>query len=456
MILSRLKEYADTRMRDELTPEMYTRTPVRWLLVLNEDGEPMGSISLAGDTKADARGKSFDVPHVVRSSGIQPKLLVDNGEYVLGIGRPNSKPARVAECHRRFVELVDRCAEETGEQSVRAVAHFLAGWEPARGRDRLRDDFKLRGDLDPGDTLAFQVNGVYPVDLESVRAFWATYTAGEESITGTCLVTGLEGPVVDRLPVKIKGLPGGQTSGTSLVSANAEAFTSYGLKNSLTSPISRLAGERFGKALNELISKRDSRVYVGSLVYVFWTRVETDYDWTGFVEQPRPEAVKLLFDSVRSGQRPPEVDPNRFYALALSASGGRAVVRDWMERPVWEVQENLVRWLEAQEITNPYGADYFFGAKALARATEQRKGESPRKADDRVQATVISSLTRAAFAGERLPEDLLARVARRNRAEGGVTRPRAALIKLLLATQGVPVTNMKDLNTSPDFEGEKL
>jgi CRISPR-associated protein Csd1 len=126
-----------------------------------------------------------------------------------------------------------------------------------------------------------------------------------------------------------------------------------------------------------------------------------------------------------------------------------------MERPVWEVQKNLVRWLEAQEITNPYGDDYFFGAKALARATEQREGEAPRKADERVQPTVVSSLTRSAFDGGRLPDDLLARAVRRNRAEGGVTRPRAALIKLLFTTQGVPMTDMKDLNTSPDFEGEE-
>jgi CRISPR-associated protein Csd1 len=456
MILSRLKEYADTRMSKDLTPEMYTKTPVRWILVLDAHGKPVGSISQGGDSKANARGESRDVPHIVRSSGIQPKLLVDNGEYVLGIGRPSSKPSRVAESHRQFVELVNRCAEETGEESVRAVARFLASWDPDTGRERLREDFRLRGDFDPGDTLAFEVAGVYPVDLESVQTFWATYTAGEESVTGTCLVTGLEGPVVDRLPVKIKGVPGGQTSGTSLVSANAEAFTSYGLKNSLTSPISRLAGERFGKALNHLISERDSRAYVGPMVYVFWTREETPYDWTGFVEQPKPEAVRLLFESVKSGKRPPQIDPNQFYALALSASGGRAVVRDWMERPEWEVRRNLVRWLEAQELTNPFGDDYFLGTKALARATEQREGESPRKADERVQSTVVSSLTQVAFNGGRLPDDLLARVVRRNRAEGGVTRPRAALIKLLFTTQGVPMIDMKALNASPDFEGEEL
>lgn len=456
MILTRLKEYADTRMNKDLTPEMYTKTLVRWLLVLSADGEPVGSVSQGNDPKANTRAEGSKVPYIERSSGIQPRLLVDNGEYVLGIGRTDSRPERVAECHRQFVDLVNHCAQETGEESVQAVARFLAEWDPETGRERLREEFRMREDFNPGDTLAFEIDGVFPVDLESVQAFWARYTMDEESMTGTCLVTGLEGPVVARLPVKIKGVPNGQTAGTSLVSANAEAFTSYGLKNSLTSPISRLAGERFGKALNHLISQRDSRTYVGSMVYVFWTRDETEYDWTGFVEQPKPEAVNLLFKAVRSGQRPPEIDPNRFYALALSASGGRAVVRDWMERPVWEVKKNLVCWLEAQEITNPYEDDYFFGAKALARATEQREGESPRKADDRVQPTVVSSLTRAAFNGERLPEDLLARVIRRNRAEGGVTRPRAALIKLLFTTQGVPMTDMKELNTSPDFEGEEL
>lgn len=442
MILTRLKEYADTRMK--LPPEMYGEAPVRWIIELDPNGALLGFIPQGGDTKASARGERRLVPQVVRSSGVQPKLLADNGEYVLGVARSSSKPARVAEAHRQFVELAERCAAETKEPGVEAVVSFLSEWEP------VRDSFRLPENFDPGDTLTFRVDGAFPVDLDNVRGFWALYTAGEDAPDMTCLVTGLEGPVETRLPVKIKGVPGGQTSGTALVSANAEAFTHYGLKNSLTSPISRMAGERFGKALNDLISKRNSRVYIGPLVYVFWTREETAFDFLGTVEQAKPEAIKLLFESPVSGQEANEAKPNDFYALALSASGGRTVVRDWLETTVPDVKDNLRRWFEAQEIVDAYGgAARPLGLYALAAAAY-------RDASKEMTAAVPASLMRGALKGGRLPEDILARVVRRNRAEGDVTRPRAALIKLLFATQGVSMTEMQELNPDPSLKGAEL
>lgn len=442
MILTRLKEYADTRMK--LPPEMYGEAPVRWIIELDPNGALLGFIPQGGDTKANARGVRRLIPQVVRSSGVQPKLLADNGEYVLGVARPSSKPARVAEAHRQFVELAERCAAEAKEPGVEAVVSFLNEWEPVRDSVRLPENF------DPGDTLTFRVDDVFPVDLNSVRGFWALYTAGENAPEMTCLVTGLAGPVEARLPVKIKGVPGGQTSGTALVSANAEAFTHYGLKNSLTSPISRMAGERFGKALNDLISKRNSRVYIGPLVYVFWTREETTFDFLGTVEQAKPEAIKLLFESSVSGQEAKETKPNDFYALALSASGGRTVVRDWLETTVPDVKDNLRQWFEAQRIVDTYGAEARpLGLYALAAAAY-------RDASKEMTAAVPASLMRVALKGGRLPEDILARVVRRNRAEGDVTRPRAALIKLLFATQGALMTEMQELNPDPSLAGAEL
>ena len=442
MILTRLKEYADTRMK--LPPEMYGDSPVRWIIDLDADGSLLGFVSQGGTSKADARGKRQLVPQVVRSSGIQPKLLADNGEYVLGVVRANSKPPRVAEAHSQFVDLVELCGRETAEPSVEAVMSFLRGWELGRDSAYLPDAF------DPGDTMTFRVNGAFPVDLESVREFWAVHTTGEDAPVMTCLVTGLEGPVEARLPVKIKGVPGGQTSGTALVSANAEAFTHYGLQNSLTSPISRLAGERFGKALNDLISKRDSRVYIGPLVYVLWTREETTFDFLGAVEQAKPEAIKLLFESPISGRSSEEADPNAFYALALSASGGRTVVRDWLETTVPDVKGNLRQWFEAQEIVDAYGGEARpLGLYALAAAAY-------RDASKEMTTAVPASMMRVALKGGRLPEDILARVVRRNRAEGDVTRPRAALIKMLFSTQGVAMTEMQELNPDPALAGAEL
>jgi CRISPR-associated protein Csd1 len=114
VLLQKLSEYAE---RLELPPAMYIKTPIRWLLDLDREGNLMGFVATEGGGKRD-RGKEFLAPHIGRASGVRAKLLADTGEYALGIPRAKSKPARVEQCHQAFVELVKRCAESTNEPSV--------------------------------------------------------------------------------------------------------------------------------------------------------------------------------------------------------------------------------------------------------------------------------------------------------------------------------------------------
>ncbi len=387
MILRRLVEYADTRM--DLPPPMYGETPVRWTIRLKPDGELEGFVRLGGDDKATRRGMDLLAPTVVRAAGIKPKLLVDNGEYVLGVGREGGDPKKVADRHRQFVELTRRCLAETGEPDVRAVADFLEAWDAGEHEGRLPEDF------DPQDNVAFRVGGREPTESQSVKDFWAGTTAGDGTTNATCLITGQVGPVVERLPVKVKGLTGigGQAAGTSLVSANAPAFESYGFTASETSPISRDAGERFGKALNHLLADEKSRVYIGPSAYVFWTREESAFD-PFLMVKPDAESVRLLFQSPVSGQERSEVGANGFFALALSASGGRAVVRDWLETTVPAAEENLRRWFRAQrmvstrgEVAEPLGL-YALAASAYRDASKEMTPQIP--------SALVRAATRAA------------------------------------------------------------
>ncbi len=432
MILTRLVEYAEMRM--ELPPPMYGEVPVRRAVRLTPEGELEGFVRLGGEEKANQRGENLLVPTVVRAAGIKPKLLVDNGEYVLGVGRNESDPEKVAERHRQFVDLTRRCAEETGEADVRAVVEFLESWDAGEYEGRLPEDF------DPQENLTFRVGGREPVDSQRVRDFWAGDTLSGAGPVMECLVTGKVGPVEQRLPVKVKGLTGigGQAAGTSLISANAEPFESYGLENSLTSPISRDAGERFGKALNHLLADRKSRVFIGPSVYVFWTRQESAFDIVSFVSQPEAEDVKLLLDSPLSGRERAGIEANDFYALALSASGGRAVIRDWLETTVPRAQESLKRWFRAQRVVSNRGEEADpLGLYALA-------ASAYRDANKEMTPQIPAALVRAAIKGGRLPEDLLARAVRRNRADSDVTRPRAALMKLVLSYRGGETQRMAE------------
>jgi CRISPR-associated protein Csd1 len=469
MILTELYELYQ-RSDGEPMPSMYGKVKIRWMIPINADGSRRGDfIDLKGEGKAEQRGKQYIMPDLVRAAGIKPKLLADNGEYVLGLQKEGADPTKVAERHRQFKALAQRCADTTGVPAVQTILRFYEQWNPV--------DFAQEG-VDPADNFTFEVYGVgdraiIPANamerLTEVQDFWAIDTAGKDCPIMMCLVTGKEGPVEARLPVKVKGVPNGQTAGTSLVSANAAPFSSYGLENSLTSPISRDAGEGFGKALNDLIAGLKTRIYLGPVVYTFWAKGDFDVGAVhdaleedqseefreSLNDDEQTEEAKALFDSARSGQPQYGVDSDRFYALGLSASGGRAVVRSWIDIPVKQAQMNLDAWFEGQRIVNEYGQypdKPYFRVRRLVSSLYR----DPAKELDIQGARLID----AALNGGKLPADMLARLVRRTAIEHQVPHARAALIKLILTTQLAtdshnPMKTMNELNLDPTFDDEK-
>ena len=91
---------------------------------------------------------------VTRTVGVKAKLLVDTAEYVLGIARETSKPARVAQAHQAFIDLVEECARTVGEPAVGAVRAFLASGAEIGD---LPDDFDAGAELvhSPAGSAAF-------------------------------------------------------------------------------------------------------------------------------------------------------------------------------------------------------------------------------------------------------------------------------------------------------------
>lgn len=78
-----------------------------------------------------------------------------------------------------------------------------------------------------------------------------------------------------------------------------------------------------------------------------------------------------------------------------------------------------------------------------------------RDAAKEMQPSVPVALMRSAILGERLPEDLLVKLIRRNRSEQEITYPRAVLLKLIFSRQYL-MTNMEQLNPNPNLQGNDL
>jgi CRISPR-associated protein Csd1 len=427
MLLRRLVEYS--ARRDPVTgpalPHLYAERPIRYFINLDPSGRAIGPLVDTADPneRRTRKGTPLSAPQVQRSVGIKPLLLADKADYTLGFAGPGAKADRVAACHEAYRQLLDRCAVATGEPEVRAVATFLA--------NRPLHQLTMPADFDPGATITFRVNDRLPIDLPAVQRFWAD--SNDPILAGApvmqCVICGRERPVLLRLQDKIKGVPGGQTSGTSIISANARAFESYGLAASLVAPTCAECGERFTRAANSLLKDEQSRVVIGNSIFIAWTRQPVPFSIRQTVVEADPAQVRLLIEGVHSGRATAGVDDTAFYGTVLSASGGRTVVRDWLDTTVGEVKSSLARWFEQQDIVDPNRDErYSFGLFALAAATvrDPRRDLSP---------TVPRALLRAALTRTPLPWSLLDAAVRRSRVEQTVTRPRAALIKLVLLTQ---------------------
>jgi len=355
MILQQLVKDAE-RIVKKMPPTMYGPTPIKWIISLDAHGAFLECIPTVENehTKKD-KGQIKQAPILSRkrTSGITPQLLVDKPSYVFGIPADDKRAPKEA---ASFRALVNECYQATGEATVQAVAAFLTWWdagEPSLSRLGLSE-------IGDNDLITFRIGGILPIDVPGVQQFWAAKSSASEgdSLGGAlsqCLVCGRQTVIPKCLPVPIKGLHGGQASGIPLVSINAEAFESFNLHDGTTSRVCGDCGERFGKALNHLLAAEDGHLAVGPLVYVFWTRQGGGFAWATLLQQPQAGAVRELLASYRTGKPFTVADAEAFYATALSASGGRAVVRDWLQTTVGDAAAHLAQWFARLKQVDSFG-----------------------------------------------------------------------------------------------------
>ncbi|NLI00425.1 MAG: type I-C CRISPR-associated protein Cas8c/Csd1 [Chthonomonadales bacterium] len=450
MILRRLLELS-YRLPD-LPPSGYQPAFITKIIRLKADGTLRDVIPATGEKRGKREGLTVLAPRETpqRTSADTPRLICDNANYVLGRQREKDTPARTAERHRAFVELVGRCADATGEPTVNAIRTWLS----AGGASDLRTSPVIEDD----DELMFEVDGIRPVDLPAVQRFWAGYVGDYRQ--GRCLVTGKEGPIVDRMPFPIKGIPYGQTSGTALVSVNNPAGCSYGLEAALNSPIGADTAERASNALNYLLGSDRHAMRIGKSVFVYWTRTDSAFDLWDLLGKPSADQVGHLIRSARLGLRSAQLDPNDFYVLSLSANVSRVVVRDYQETTLQRVQYALGTWFDRLAIVGQSGGRAEpVGLFRLSVALYREPKDVP--------AHVPISLMRCAITGAPLPNYLLGLAVKRNQAMQGpydetngkryLSEPRLALIKAIITQkEDTPLEALNPSHPDPAYHCGRL
>jgi CRISPR-associated protein Csd1 len=417
MLLRRLVELADRDdLRAKLPPPFYTDRVVRWRFLLDADGSPRGAglvdLADAGEKGAE-RGRKLRVPTLGRTSAPLPLLLADDAEYTFGVPGEAGKDKRAATRHALYRQLLAQ--PDTPE--TKAVLRFIDG-----ARSTLHDRFPQ---LRAKDAVVFSVDGTDVHDLPAVRRVWQRYCGdykAKSGSAGTCLVCGQEGALLDRLPLLVKRIPGGQTAGVALSSANEAAHHSYGLREGGNAPVCIRCGERAVQALNHLLRDESCHVRLPDAQFVFWTRAPSPWQWGALLTSANAEDVATFLQRHRTGGPAARIRGDQFYGLTLSASGGRLLVRDWIETSVADIADRLARWHRDVSVRK----GWFHGTWSLARTTVRpAKAAKPAPGTER-------RLVESALFDRPLDLSLVARAVRRVQAEHEIPDVRAALIKVAL------------------------
>jgi CRISPR-associated protein Csd1 len=358
-----LKALYDLANREELLESPnYEKKKVDYFLRINEKGDLIG---LEGPLE-----RKIDTPRLTgkRTSGVDPGFLFDKAQYVFGLG---GKPTRNQECFKKFYERVERAAKTTNDLGALALLAFSKKqslWRAEiQAKGPKQQDTKYPEAWTGGEMIACCLGDeLDPIHLRpALKTAWdKERETQQEGALSRCLVTGeLRKP--ERKHAAINNVPGGQTSGTPLVSFNDEAFCSHGLKQGDNAPISRVANEGYSTALNWLLDKFKvvipatenkkevtySRHRYGvttgeNAITVFWTREKSSFInifSSGF--DTTPADAEALLQSIRKGEAS-TADETAFFAMTLGGNSGRIVVRDWFESTLVEIKKNILRYFE--------------------------------------------------------------------------------------------------------------
>ncbi|RME60968.1 type I-C CRISPR-associated protein Cas8c/Csd1, partial [Candidatus Parcubacteria bacterium] len=473
MILQALAEYYERKVRagdPEIAPEGWISRPVDYVVVLDRTGRCIQLEQRFHLEKGKPVAKNEFLPAIGKqamkhtNSGKDANLLWDNASFVFGFGkRGEMKLNSFVEAYR---EWLGGCEDD----GLRALDAFYA--QSGYGTDffhKLVKKFGYEEDFEKRDpVIAFQLHdkdgdSAFLHFRPAIRKHYENKRKEISGVVGRCLVSGEEGVLALNETV-IKGVWGGQTSGSNLVSFNANAFESYGKTAGRNAPIGKSTSFAYTTALNHLLRKGSpQRVQVGDASTVFWsakpTKMETVIPGLFGHDKDDPnrhtQAVTALLGAVHHGRYVPDDRDTRFYVLGLAPNAARIAVRFWHVGTVGEFSERIARHFRDLEIVcGPKDQEYLPLFRLLVATAVQGKAEN-------IPPNLGGEVMRAILDGTPYPQTLLAGAIRRIRAEREVGHVRAAIIKACLNRK---TTNDKEViqvaldpdNTNPGYRLGRL
>ncbi|MDQ2850585.1 MAG: type I-C CRISPR-associated protein Cas8c/Csd1 [Actinomycetota bacterium] len=460
-LLQSLVRYADSC--EDITPAYYEATSVSWRLDLAADGSPspilipLTHTEERGGKVSTKPGAQMATPKITRTVNVAPMLGVDGIAYVLGWSDGAMTPVKAAARHQAYLQLHRQWADDTDEKVDPVPAAVLRFLTRHVGQVRQPAEWTAK------DMVCVAVAGVPAHHSVTAASFWAGQAAGAKSsgARGLCLVCGTEGDLVSSFPQMVKGslVPGGQSSGTALISIN-ELVYGYGLTRGLGQvPICADCANAIPASLNHLLSNRTHTRRDNRTVMIWWIEGNDDLDPFLMTDHPTLGDVTALLASVGRGRPAEPVSQQEFHSLLLSANAARLVVRRWNHVPLAHIKATIASWFRDIEIEPRYADGHRYQPLwRIAQATGSHDGATYLRTGDpggHHPEDITERLRLCAFEGAPVGPALLAHTLGRISADGRIDDPRAAFLRLAITRtphlKECPMPGLEPANTTPCY-----
>ena len=493
MILQELAKLYD-RLSDDPDAEVPGRGTsiqnIGFRITLDEEGTLVG----IDDIRSVQKGKSslVSIPMQVlgggksSGSGFNASFLWDNCGYLLGFkGNGDENPGRTRKAFEALRDKHLQFEEQISHPAFSAVCRFLEQWNPDKILGYLNDEklclcngiFRIQG------------NSRHVHELSEIRDWWLKQGGmelwkgeGEDQETGMCLVSGRIAPLALLHEPVIKGVRNAQMSGAKLVSYNCASFLSYGKEKGFNAPVSEDRAFAYCCGLNYLLSRQETRIFMGDATMVFWADAPVaemnaimaefmagmvpphDFSPNAVPVSAMDENVlqkthallkkmvqgKLGYDDLSSGDA-------RFFILGLSPNSTRLAVRLWYESSFGVIMEALQSHYRDMQLQRQWTEDNSRHPEPLLPSPYAVLRETAREMKD-VSPLLTGAYIKSIFLNNPYPDSLPLSILRRIKADRKISYIRCAALKAWLVRrqkkhfQQQTITPMLDIeNKQPGY-----
>lgn len=435
-MLNRLAEYA--QRKGISSQPGFGDAKIHWILVLHRNGSPVALRRACITDSRRPEPKQFSqapiTPANVLNAGGKSHFLWESAAVVLNWPKKSADrntANKIDQKHQFFQNLIREASAV--DPSLHPVLAFYDNSEFVQTARNFAEQENARQD----ENLTFAVDDKTILEGSQWRNWWFAKSrslqntgqpaphAAAPDLRALDFITA-QPCVPEASHPTIRGLIGiGGQANTRLISYDKEAFESYGLKASANCAMSADSASLYTSVLQQLIWDSDRCSKLGNSLILHWfdADVEKSDDlFTFLLDPPETEEITALqrirdlVRSVHAGDRP-NLAGSRFFVLVIGASGGRIVVRRWLEGAFEELADNLTRWFDDLSIGSPHldgKVTSHFSLFRLAGAASRPHATSNSEAPEKQRALDSELLLNSALLGRPLPhsfvQSVLARI----------------------------------------------